>query len=122
MPAGVDMVPEVSCHRLTIARDYDAPFCSAHWSMSGSSMPSGRSGESPTRKKPDRQGTWFCVVSLDCVPEWTAQVFIEHESARRDHGADSGAIALRLFLSSERLSRSGVVARCRLISAWHAAT
>src|SRR5271157_6230727 len=122
MPAGVDMVPEVSCHRLTIASDYDAALLFGPLEYVGVVYAQWQVRRIAHSENLDRQGTWFCVVSLDCVPEWTAQVFIEHESARRDHGADSGAIALRLFLSSERLSRSGVVARCRLISAWHAAT
>src|SRR5271157_1188457 len=112
MSAGVDMVPEVPCHCLTIAGDYDAVLFFGPLEYVGVIHAQRQIGPIAHSENQDRRGIWFCVVSLDRVPEWTAQVFIEQESTRQDHGADSGVIALSLFLSSARPSPSGVVARC----------
>src|SRR5271157_707799 len=112
MSAGVDMVPEVHCHCVAIAGDHDAVLFFGPLEYVGVVHAQRQIRPITDSESQNRHGTWFCVVSLDRVPEWTAQVFIKQESAWRVHGADSGAIALSLFLSSERPSPAGVVARC----------
>ncbi len=65
----------------------------------------------------ERLRAWRRVVSLNCLPEWTARVFVKKERGGPVHCADFGAIALRRFLNSERLGPSGAAARCSSISA-----
>src|SRR5271166_567746 len=95
MPPGFEVVPEVPCHRLAFARDNDAALLLGPLENLSIVHAQGQVWPIANPEDKERLHAWPRVVSLNCLPEWTAQVFVKKERGGPVHGADFGDIALR---------------------------